>query len=417
MQALPRWKVRAFACAVVLLVGLTVEGASRILIRLTPALAGIEIRGRDALYLEQSEMIRTLIDPGSPRREQVDAHLGWRYRAGYVGEQDRISGQGLRGSRNYGDRPPEGVTRIAAFGDSFVYGTEVADHETWASLMERMDPRLEVLNYGVGGYGTDQAYLRYVEEGTALQPDIVLIGFTPVNLQRVVNVYRRFLSDRDMPLVKPRFVLGAGDSLELLPNPVPDEDAFRALLAAPDQVIALGHFDHWYQSAVYESRFHDHSAFVQLSSALAVRLRRRFLDPDRILNGRKFNTASSAYRIQLLVFRDFAAAVRSVGATPLVVVFPDAESVGLARGGHPTVYTALHADLRGMGLDVIDLADAFAAEAGDADIARWFEPGWHYSPEGNRVVAEWLTHAIRARRGEKPHGDDVAGGAAALPAQ
>jgi hypothetical protein len=140
----------------------------------------------------------------------LDSALGWRYRAGFRKGGDAISAQGLRADRVYAARPAAGVVRVAAFGDSYVYGNEVGNDDSWPTQLERSAPDVEVLNYGVGGYGVDQAYLRYLAEGRALAPQVVIIGFAPVDLPRLVNRYRRFLDDRELALAKPRFVLRGG---------------------------------------------------------------------------------------------------------------------------------------------------------------------------------------------------------------
>src|SRR5439155_12092273 len=84
------------------------------------------------------------------------------------------------------------VVRIAAFGDSFTHCDGVANSFTWEYLLERLNPALEVLNFGVGGYGTDQALLRYELEGMAFHPHIAILGFLPENIHRVVSVFRSF---------------------------------------------------------------------------------------------------------------------------------------------------------------------------------------------------------------------------------
>ena len=52
--------------------------------------------------------------------------------------------------------------------------------------------KIEVLNLGVGGYGTDQAYLKYILTKKNLDADMVLIGYMSDNLNRNVNTFRTF---------------------------------------------------------------------------------------------------------------------------------------------------------------------------------------------------------------------------------
>ena len=53
----------------------------------------------------------------------------------------------------------ENNPRILAVGDSFTFGVQVSDDETWPSALERR-LHAEVVNAGVGGYGFGQAGLR-----------------------------------------------------------------------------------------------------------------------------------------------------------------------------------------------------------------------------------------------------------------
>ncbi|SVD20911.1 uncharacterized protein METZ01_LOCUS373765, partial [marine metagenome] len=94
-----------------------------------------------------------------------------------------ISEQGLR-DRTFGPKETN-VRRILALGDSFTFGFGVEGHEAYPKRLEgllneaRRD--YEVINAGFPGYGTLQE-LRYLEEeGLALSPDVVLIGFFEFN--------------------------------------------------------------------------------------------------------------------------------------------------------------------------------------------------------------------------------------------
>ena len=48
---------------------------------------------------------------------------------------------------------------ILAVGDSFTFGTQVSDRDTWPAQLEKLSGR-KVINGGVFGYGIDQAFLR-----------------------------------------------------------------------------------------------------------------------------------------------------------------------------------------------------------------------------------------------------------------
>jgi hypothetical protein len=77
---------------------------------------------------------------------------------------------------------PDGVFRVLVFGDSFMEGYSVDGDQVFARQLEALAhqaglSQVEVLNMGVGGYGTLQSYLAFAEEGVRYQPDLVLLGF------------------------------------------------------------------------------------------------------------------------------------------------------------------------------------------------------------------------------------------------
>jgi len=405
-----RGKRVLFPTILVALALVTTEGVSHLVIRLSRPLFAEEIRTTRAIFREQSDRIRRLIAPDASRMLSVDSVLGWRYSAGHHDAANTISSQGLRGARQYSAHPRPGVARVAAFGDSFVYGSEVADSAAWSAIMERLFPQLEVLNYGVGGYGVDQAYLRFRAEGRALAPQLVIIGFTTDDLRRVVNVYRRFISNRELPLVKPRFTLDTLGRLVLLPEPLTHASDYARYLRAPRDIIELGTNDYWYQPAIYRDPLYDHSATVRLLTHLWLGIHRRYFAGDRLIRHGEFAPTSAAFQIQIALFEHFAAAVRSIGARPVVVIFPDRESVAEAREGRRTVLAPVIQAVAARGLEYIDLTRAFLDREAPGDVTGWFMSGGHYSLSGNRVVAEWLGREMVMRALSGPGHQVLRGG-------
>src|SRR5262249_10078893 len=114
---------------------------------------------------------------------------GWALRPGFSGvEVDNATfssnSRGLRGSSEHTYEKPLGNLRILTVGDSFTFGDEVSDDETWAYFLEKLLPGSEVLNFGVHGYGHDQMLLYLREEGIKYRPDIVILGFVSEDMRR-----------------------------------------------------------------------------------------------------------------------------------------------------------------------------------------------------------------------------------------
>jgi len=84
--------------------------------------------------------------------------------------------RGLR-DRNYSYEKPRELIRVLVFGDSFVWGFGVEDDEIFTEVLEQFDSDLEVINFGVSGYGTGQSLLYYTDEGYKYAHDIVIYAF------------------------------------------------------------------------------------------------------------------------------------------------------------------------------------------------------------------------------------------------
>jgi hypothetical protein len=73
-----------------------------------------------------------------------------------------------------------------------------------------MLPHTEVINLGVHGYGHDQMLILLKKEGVKYEPDIVILGFMPIDMSRYLLKFRDF--------AKPRFILKGG-KLKLTGSP------------------------------------------------------------------------------------------------------------------------------------------------------------------------------------------------------
>jgi hypothetical protein len=81
---------------------------------------------------------------------------------------------------------PNGTFRIALLGDSFIEAFEVPFESTIGEVLERRLARLrgtrvEVLNFGHGGYGTTQELLTLQHEVWKYSPDLILLAVTTGN--------------------------------------------------------------------------------------------------------------------------------------------------------------------------------------------------------------------------------------------
>jgi hypothetical protein len=105
------------------------------------------------------------IEPGGSLFE-TDPRLGYRHRAGrYEVTQGLLrfglthDAQGLRAT--HAERAAAPRPELWSFGDSITHGWSVDDDETYAWLLQERFPALEVVNFGVSGYGTLHGWLQF----------------------------------------------------------------------------------------------------------------------------------------------------------------------------------------------------------------------------------------------------------------
>jgi hypothetical protein len=141
------------------------------------------------------ELFLRLIDFSFPNIYLPDDYTGASLRPGTQGWLEsegeayiRINSDGLRDREHSKAKPPDTV-RIAILGDSFAFAAAVPIEATfWARLERELNAchafgqkRVEVINFGVTGYGTAQELLTLRRRAWDYSPDLVLLAFFPGN--------------------------------------------------------------------------------------------------------------------------------------------------------------------------------------------------------------------------------------------
>ena len=143
-----------------------------------------------------------LLGLGRPVFYAYSATRGWTLRAGASGWQTQ-EGRGFVSLNRWGYRGVDwtrlksrDTLRIAVLGDSFIEAQQVAEQATACAWIQRaltqMLPtlargryrgltRVEVMNFGVDGYGTAQEFFTVAEDVWQFSPDIVVLAFFPGN--------------------------------------------------------------------------------------------------------------------------------------------------------------------------------------------------------------------------------------------
>jgi hypothetical protein len=288
-----------------------------------------------------------VLPPTRTSRPRAEYHpeLGWVPRAGaFQGDGQNGWSVSQAGLRSNGSAFASADQPLLVVGDSFTFGDEVQDHETWPAQLER---RLNkpVLNGGVFAYGVDQAVLRAGQLLDTHEPDVVLLAFISDDINRAEFSY--YLA------WKPYFEYsGGGLSLNNVPvpegpNPGPPYSRMRKALS-----------------------------YSFLCSAILRRVAPEWWHSGAI---RKVHDDGEAVSVELLVrLHDL---VQAKHARLLVIALSTNGHIG---GNERTPAVVERARQRGV--QVLDLVPDIGAMLA-ADQQDLFLPGGHYSPQLNGWVA------------------------------
>lgn len=154
---------------------------------------------------------------GSDGRLVHDAQLGFAPRPGYARDGVDYDAHGYRLTPTT-DGPPTGGPPLLVVGDSYAHGDELADGETWASLVQGLIGR-KTVNAGVSGYGLDQTVLRAELAAADVKPAAIVLAF-------IADDLRRAEMKRVWGAEKPYFELVNGALVERnVPVPPPPDPA------------------------------------------------------------------------------------------------------------------------------------------------------------------------------------------------
>lgn len=318
-----------------------------------------------------------------------DPYLGWTIDANAESEDGlyRSNAQAIRSDIEYDLQPTPGTVRIAIFGDSFTHGDDVPLEDTWGHhlelLLNQRAYHVEVMNFGVGGYGIDQAFLRWQRMGRDYSPHIVIFGFQAENVLRNLNIIRTFyFRNSGIPFTKPRFVLENGD-LSLVNSPTMPPEQVPNLLASFSE-SPLADYEFFFDSDRYTPYWWTESRLFALIVSLVEGESRSNNDRH---NPYYYDPHSASGQLTSAIVGAFQADVEAQGAEFVILHLPLGYALEQISAGERPVYSELLDYFDGH-FHVIHPEQHLLAGTLNKYISV------HYTPEGNEVIAQVVADEI-----------------------
>jgi lysophospholipase L1-like esterase len=266
---------------------------------------------------------------------------------------------------------PDGVCRVLVLGDSFTYGVGVENEETFVARIEELDPRLQVINAGVNGYGTAQELLTLTEKGLEFEPDLVIVAFF---WNDVANSYKRQVA---------RFRLE--DGALIYPEPAPVD------VSAGPRKIRRRYLRHSYAYRFLSDGLKTIRRNMKVALGIPIE------DGDLL----RPEEEEPAWELEYALLREIDRVSAENGAKTLLLLVPeqvqvqrDARVSGL-RAEDYEVQDRLVAFGREAGIPVLDPRPTLVAAYEKDGVPLYYRWDRHFRANGHRLVAAAILDEIR----------------------
>lgn len=330
----------------------------------------------DAFLIDKSSIIKVV--------KIFDPQLGWRFKF----------------DTEYGERKRSkkfSQTKMYVFGDSFAFGDEVSDTQTWQEQLAATQQQ-NILNFGISAYGPDQSLLYFKKIAPQLpKSSVVSLVVTTENINRIVNIYRKFyFSNTGMPLTKPMFNL-TENGVTLIENPIDSLENLHKL-ENKEFVKNLAKIDFW-----GKARNKNRISFLRPNFL-------NFFTKDFWLNFLSVQTTSEtgaplaidlwgdkdAEKLFQFILKEFIELAKMKNAKPMVIILPYKNDIvgaeNINQKGRLFFNNFCHIE----NIDCFDgikaLTEVIKEKAIDTD-SLW-QKGGHLSPLGNKLIADRLNQLL-----------------------
>lgn len=278
---------------------------------------------------------------------------------------------------------------ISLYGDSYTFGAEADNDNTWQYFLSSLTETY-VENYGVWGYGPDQALLKLKRNlKSGLGTPIVILGVYSENIRRVVGTYRSFLT-------------GIFSPIQFKPVLVKEDARYRwqkiHLMNSFNRKNYLHSFnaskknDYWY---VNNTRKPTKSFPYTWTLGKLI----KFVIFDYMLSSRNMWDNERARGTFREIVSQFQVLSEQHGFLPVLVFMPEVGELEGYAQGEPSYYAdflqQMETDKNLQGLLIVDV---YKEHFDPRKFAYWDATEiCHPSEYGNRIIAQ----AIMAQAGEK----------------
>ncbi|MFC1681594.1 hypothetical protein ACFL1S_07430 [Pseudomonadota bacterium] len=199
----------------------------------------------------------------------------------------------------------------------------MTDEYAWGNILSKQ-LGCRVSNYGVEGYGTDQALLRFRKNSND-KSNIVFLNHLSENILRNVNQSRGLLYPGSDPGFKPRFSMMEDGTLILIPLPDLSALEFDTYMSDPSSYLNHEYFLPNGPSGIVVGRFPYSYSIVKAFSNY--HLRSKLRGQPRYLDFYSSSHASNALEITTEILVKFKQEATNLNKVPVISIIPTGDDL------------------------------------------------------------------------------------------
>lgn len=289
-----------------------------------------------------------------------------------VDVQVRINGEGMRADRDFPERKPANMCRVALLGDSYFIGFESSYEDSFARRFEahlrNAGLAVEVLNFAVSGHGTAEMLLTFDGYARKFEPDLVVAEWHSSDWQD--NVRSGLFQIKD------------GHLRPLAATYLPATSIQAAFLGSPAY--------RWMaENSQFYNALRDYTARLVKRALVAVRGRPQSDNAEG--NGDNASPEAAQIKLSIALIQELRRHVEAAGARFVMVDVPSR----LSRQRFESSFTSLPETLTGDPA-FLSPVPVFEAAAGPETKLYTEKGNAHLTALGNKLLADLVAERIEA---------------------
>lgn len=277
---------------------------------------------------------------------------------------------------------------VDLYGDSFTYGHDNEDFSWPSQLSELIECR--VRNFGVGGYGSDQAQMKFLSKTN--HSDIVFLNHFSENIIRNINQFRNFIYPNKSFVFKPRYII-KNDELELVPLPQIQKKNINDFFLQPEKYLSEEYFLPGYESGIQKLKFP--FTLNVLKSFNHWHIRKKISqNPSRLVDFYSPNHKSKALQITFKIMHSFYLEAEYLGLKPVLTVFPTCRDLEYFQKYKKYPYENLINLLEQKNLRYINFGPIIMKKSKNNFKILYDRCGGHFNIEGETLVSKVIQEYI-----------------------